>query len=114
MLSALEFQKKFGDHWTPEVFIHASGNEIGIIDHFWPSTVHHVKMNPSKEIDLLLSVKHEISRSPNCMPDSTLSQFVNCFKSKIENQGGFLQNFLARLLTYKNRVKLSCIGFFNS
>ena len=67
--SGLQFQKKFSNHWTPEVFIHAPGNEIGLIEHFWPSFVQHVKVIPSKEIELRLSEKHEISKSSECLPD---------------------------------------------
>ncbi len=75
------------NHWTPEVFIHTPGNEIGLIEHFWPFSVQHVKVTPSKEIELLVSVKHEISRSPDCQSDTTLNDFANCFRSKLRDQG---------------------------
>ncbi len=69
------------------MFIHTPGNEIGIIEHFWPNSVQHVKVLPSKDIELLVSVKHEISKSPECLPDITLNDFANCFKLQLRDQG---------------------------
>ncbi len=82
----LMFYKKFSGHWTPEVFIHTPGNEIGLIEHFWAAPVQHLKMIPTKEIELLLSVKHEVSNSQSCLPDIALADFVKCFKSKLKEQ----------------------------
>jgi len=65
------------NHWTPEVFIHTPGNEIGLIEHFWPFSVQHVKVIPSKEIEFLVSVKHEVSRC------SFYQHFTNSFFTKV-------------------------------
>jgi hypothetical protein len=92
------FHKKFLDYWTPEIFIHAPGNEIGLIEHFWPSTVQHERVIPSKGIEMLVSVKHEVSKSPDCEPDTTLSDFANCFRIKLGDQGKYSQyNFNYRI-----------------
>ncbi len=74
------------------MFIHEPGSEIGIIEQFWPSSVHHVKMIPSKEIDLLLSLKHEISKNPECVPETNLNDFASCFRSKFREKEIYLAN----------------------
>ena len=83
-ISAIGFLKKFAEGWTAEVYIHAAGNEIGLIGQFWPTSVHHVKLIPTKEVDLLLSVKHDISKSKNCLKDSTDFHFNKCLKSRLK------------------------------
>jgi hypothetical protein len=83
---AIGFYKKFLERWTAEVFIHIPGNEIGLIGQYWPTSVHHVKMVPGKEIDLLFSVKHEISKNEYCLKDATFSNFVDCFKIGLKRQ----------------------------
>ena len=85
-ISVFAFYKKFSERWTAEVFVHTPGNEIGLIGQYWPTSAHHVKMVPAKEIDLLLSVKHEISKNDHCRKDATFSDFVDCFKTGIRNQ----------------------------
>lgn len=50
------------------------------------TSVHHVKMVPGKEIDLLFSVKHEISKNEYCLKDATFSNFVDCFKIGLKRQ----------------------------
>ena len=73
------------------MFIHTPGNEIGLILHFWPASVQHVKVIPSKEIDLLFTLKHDVSKSPECLTDSTLNDFVNCFRTKFREKETYPQ-----------------------
>ncbi len=91
------------------MFIHEPGSEIGIIEQFWPSSVQHVKMIPSKEIDLLLSLKHEISKSPECLPETNLNDFASCFRSKFREKEINSQFFELILKIFFN----SNIMFFN-
>ena len=62
------------------------GNEIGLISQYWPTSVDHVKTVPGKEIDLLLSVKHKISKNEHCLKDATFGHFVDCFKIGLRNK----------------------------
>ena len=50
------------------------------------TAAHHVKMVPGKETDIILSVKHEISKNENCNKDTSFSDFVNCFKTELRNK----------------------------
>ena len=79
------FRKKFGDYWDSEVYIFTPGNEIGLINQFWPNPAHYVKLASNREMDALLSMRHDVSKKKNCLPDSTFLEFTKCFKSKLRN-----------------------------
>jgi hypothetical protein len=59
------------------------GNEIGLIEQFWPNPVHHFMLTANRETDVILSVRQDISKRDICQPDSTFMDFTKCFKSKV-------------------------------
>ena len=65
--------------------IFTPGNEIGLISQFWPNPVHHIKLATNREIDVLLSVRQDVSKKKTCLPDSTFSNFAECFKTKMRS-----------------------------
>jgi hypothetical protein len=78
------FPKKFSDRWTIEAYIHVPGNEIGLVGQFWPNSVYYVKLEPNREVDVLLSVKHEIIKNAACLPDSTFMDFSKCIQTRVK------------------------------
>ena len=81
----IQFRQKYLNRWTPEAYIHVPGNEIGLILQFWPTLVQHVKLVPSKEVDILLSTKHQVAQNQHCLPDASFADFTKCFKYKIKD-----------------------------
>ena len=84
-LLGMKFLKRFSDRWTVEAFVHEEGNEIGLIGQFWPNPVSHFKLELNREIDLILSVKHEIAKNEECLPDAKFLDFSKCFRTKFKN-----------------------------
>jgi hypothetical protein len=80
----MKFSKKFPDRWTVEAYVHEPGSEIGLIGQYWPNPIHHVKLEPNREIDLLLSVKHNVANNMACEPDATFLDFTKCFQTKVK------------------------------
>ena len=71
------------DHWDSEVYLFTPGNEIGLIVQFWPNPVHHIKLTTKRQTDVLLSMRQDVSKKPNCQPDSAFLDFADCFKEQI-------------------------------
>ena len=79
------FWKKLKDLWDSDVYLFTPGNEIGLVSQFWPNPVHHIKLATNREIDVLLSVRQDVSKKKTCLPDSTFSNFAECFKTKMRS-----------------------------
>ena len=79
------FWKKFKDLWDSDVYLFTPGNEIGLVSQFWPNPVNHIKLATNRETDVLLSVRQDVSKKKTCLPDSTFSNFAECFKTKMQS-----------------------------